>query len=147
MHKNEAWDHQKWENASLQAIKQPKGPQKRANWSQNGAKGCQKGANGSQRDPKGIPKGPQREPKGAQREPKGAQGSQKGAKREPNGVQNASKSRSKLDIEKGYQKITNMIPKLIIFGTIFHHKSMQNPMQKTMPKKSWKIMKQLCENG
>ena len=42
---------------------------------------------------KGTPKGPQREPKGAQREPKGA-------KREPNGVQNASKSRSKLDIRK-----------------------------------------------
>ena len=142
MHKNEAWEHQKWENASLQAIKRAKGRQKRANWSQNGAKGCQKGANGSQRDPKGTPKGAKGSPKGAQREPKGA-------KREPKGSQMVSKMHPKVDqssiSEKGRQKVTKMTPKLNLFGTIFHQKSMYKSMQKTMQKKSWKIMKIGCE--
>ena len=69
-------------------------------WSQRVTKGCKREPKEPQRDPKGSqrdPKGSQREPKGS---PKGAKGSQKGAKREPNGVQNASKSRSKLDIRK-----------------------------------------------
>ena len=93
----------------------PKGDKREqigANWSQNGAKGCQKGANGSQRDPKGSPKGSQREPKGPQREPTGA-------KREPNGVQNASKSRSKLDIRKRSPKSHQLDSNIYDFGSHF----------------------------
>ena len=76
---------------------------------------------------KGTPKGPQREPKGPQREPKGAQREANGSQREPKGSQMVAKMHPKVDqssiSEKGHQKVTKMLPKLMIFGAIFHEKS------------------------
>ena len=100
MHKNEAWEHQKWENASLQAIKRAKGRQKRANWSQLEPTWSQRVTKGCKREPKG----PQRDPKGSQREPKGtpkaAKWNQKGAKWCPKCIQKSIKARSPKKVAK-----------------------------------------------
>ena len=103
-----------------------------------------KGAKSEPKGAKGSPKGAQREPKGSQ---KGTKGSQKGAQSEPKGDQNTFKNRPS---EKVAKRVLQGGAASIIwshFGDIFHQKSMNKSVRKSMPKQSWKLMKNQCENG
>ena len=90
----------------------------------------------------------QRAPKECQREPKGSQGERKGS---PKVSQRATKIHPKIDVRKRLRKrCSKQGPVFIIwshFGDIFHEKSMHKSVRKSMPKKSWKLMKNQCENG
>ena len=117
----------------------------------------QKWAQGTKSEPKGTksePKVSQREPKVSQREPKGRQREPKGAKREPKGRQKWAKGRPKCikksTFGKGREKVAKKIAartfRRTILGAIFHQKSMKKTMRKSIPKKSWNLMKCRCEN-
>ena len=90
----------------------------------------------------------QRAPKECQREPKGSQGERKGSSKVS---QRATKIHSKIDLRKrlrkGYSKGGAVSIIWSHFGDIFHQKSMNKSVRKSMPKKSWKFMKNQCENG
>ena len=105
----------------------------------------------SQREPKGA----RREPKGAKSEPKGSQRAPKGSHLEAKGCQKWAKGRPKC-IEKstfgeGREKYAKRVFAgdrfWFILGVIFHQKSMNKSMRKSMPKKGGKSKKKRGENG
>ena len=106
---------------------------RRTKWAKSEPKGIKSESKGTN----GVPKGAKREPRGAKREPKG----------KPKGDQNTFKNRSS---EKVAKKVFQGGGVSIIwsnFGDIFHQKSVNKSVRKSMPKKSWKLMKNQCENG
>ena len=104
--------------------------------------GAKRSPQGCQRELKGSNKGT----KGRQREPKGGKGDQKRAQSEPKGDQNIPKSIFGKGREKGAKMVVSSYAFWLRFGIIFHQKTMKKSMQKSMPKKSWKIMKKRCKH-
>ena len=114
-------------------------------------------AKGTKSEPKGTksePKGSQREAKVSRREPKVSQREPKVSQREPKGSQKWAKGRPKCikksvfgkDREKGAKRLSASRWNGWLLGAIFHQKTMKKSMRKSMPKKSWKIMKKRCKN-
>ena len=113
--------------------------------------GEQKWGQGHQKWAKGHQKWAKRELKGAKSEPKGAKRQPRGPKREPKVSQRATKMHQKVDLRKRSRKWWKNCHrgkmKWEVFGAIFHQKSMNKSMRKSMPKKWWKLTKHRCENG
>ena len=77
--------------------------------------------------------------------------SQNGAKRSQKVSQRPTKLLQKIDLRKrlrkGYSKGGAVSIIWSHFCDIFYQKSMNKSVRKSMPKKSWKLMKNQCENG
>ena len=83
--------------------------------------------------------------------PKVSKSEPKGAKRDPKGSQRATEMHPKIDLRKrsrkGCSRGGGSIYNWESFWALFHQTSMNKSMQKSMPKKAWKLLKRRWENG
>ena len=103
---------------------------------------------GEQKSSQGRPKWAKAHQKWARGEPKAAKMQPRGAKREPNVSQRATKMHPKVDLRKrtrkGCQKAFRIFVIWVDFGCHFPSQIHEKSMWKSMPEKSWKLMKNRC---